>query len=867
MKEVPRQDPGERGSVLSYLPEVERFAGRPAYRWREGVRSRARTWGEMRERAGAAAASLAAAGAGPGDRVLIQGANGPDWVEALLGCFLLRAVAVPLDEETGPEFREKVAGRSEARFMLAPESVEPPPGVERLVLGTWGSAIFESSDEPGAGDTAEIVFTSGTTGDPKGVVLTHGNLMAALRGIERGYRKRRRERWLDLLAPLPFVSTLPLSHMFGQALSVFLPVMMGLTVVFAPPRPREAREAVRRSKAWGLFCVPRLMDLLARDLRRELREAGREAAFDARHDRWRGRPRWLQALAHRAVQRRFGWRFRAFVVGGAPMPPDLRRFWDEMGYLVVVGYGLTETAPIVSVSNPFERGADSVGRPGRAQEVRIGPDGEVLVRGANVTPGYLGDETGEAFEDGWFRTGDVGTLDERGRLHIRGRLKEVIVTPEGENVHARDVEEVLEAQVGVREAAVIGLAVGEGAGERVHAVLLMEEGADAAGVVAAANARLPAKARIRSHTLWPEADFPRTATGKARKPALRAAVEAMQAGGNAAQVLESGAGEVRAMVAALAGVPPGDIQEDTRLAEGLGLGSLDLVELAAQMEEAFGASIAEETLQQATIADLERLAKEAGGGVTISADAAAEAPAAPSRPGALRMPRWARRWPVHILRRVLEEVLVFPFVKIYARPRTEGLEHLDGLDHPFLLVANHHSHMDTGILKAVLPWRLRGRIAPGMTTRHMRLVYGEIDGPRSTYLKQWVERGILELFFHVWPLPETAGFRHSLRYAGELADDGYSLLLFPQGRLQPEGEEGPFREGTGIFARDLRLPVVPAWVEGTGPILPPGARWPRFGRTRARFGPPLRIDPGEDPAAIARRLEEAVMRLGGRPRD
>ena len=136
-----------------------------------------------------------------------------------------------------------------------------------------------------------------------------------------------------------------------------------------------------------------------------------------------------------------------------------------MGYLVVVGYGLTETAPIVSVSNPFERGSESVGRPARNQEVRIGPDGEVLVRGPNVSPGYLGGDEEAAFEDGWFHTGDVGELDDKGRLRIRGRLKEVIVTPEGENVHARDVEAALDSQPTVREAAVIGLPVGEGAGE------------------------------------------------------------------------------------------------------------------------------------------------------------------------------------------------------------------------------------------------------------------------------------------------------------------------------------------------------------------------------------------------------------------
>ncbi len=189
-----------------------------------------------------------------------------------------------------------------------------------------------------------------------------------------------------------------------------------------------------------------------------------------------------------------------------------------------------------------------------------------------------------------------------------------------------------------------------------------------------------------------------------------------------------------------------------------------------------------------------------------------------------------------------------PFVRFYARPRIEGLEHLGEARPPCLFVANHHSYMDTGLFKAILPRALRGRIAPGMTTRYHRVFYGEAEGGPARRLKEWIQVRLVEFFFNAWPLPETAGLRASLAYAGELMDEGFSILIF-------------FRKGIGIFARELRAPVVPAFLEGTAQVLPDGRYWPRSGRTRLILGPPLTIDPAADAADATRQIEAAVRRL------
>ena len=208
--------------------------------------------------------------------------------------------------------------------------------------------------------------------------------------------------------------------------------------------------------------------------------------------------RWWR---YRRVHRAFGLKFWAFVVGAAPLPPELEEFWRRMGFAVVQGYGLTETAPIVTLNHPFKTSKGSVGTPIAGVDIRIAEDGEILVRGENVTSGYYGDAGGAVAADGWLHTGDIGDRDAQGRLFIKGRKKEMIVTPEGLNVFPEDVERVLDALPGVRESAVVG--VTEGAQERVHAVLRLDPGTDLDAIVRAANAQLEDHQRVRTASVWP----------------------------------------------------------------------------------------------------------------------------------------------------------------------------------------------------------------------------------------------------------------------------------------------------------------------------------------------------------------------------
>ena len=318
-------------------------------------------------------------------------------------------------------------------------------------------------------------------------------------------------------------------------------------------------------KISALVAVPKILEVLRDLMVREFPEVN-----DASKARGKWHVRWWR---FRRVHRLFGWKFWCFISGGAPLAPDVEQFWSKLGYLVVQGYGLTETAPIVTVSHPFHNREGTVGKPLAGVELKIADDGEVLVRGENVTKGYFQSpgETAAAFEDGWFHTGDVGELDTEGHLRIRGRKKEMIVTPEGLKVFPEDVEKILNSIPGVRESAVIGT-------DRVHAVLVLDQNAQAEEIVRTANQRLEDQQKIRSITIWPGDELPRTqSTRKLRRSEI---AETIRKGPHAAQPKPEN--ELAALLQKYA--PGRTITPETTLDE-LGLSSLDRVQLMMELEQ------------------------------------------------------------------------------------------------------------------------------------------------------------------------------------------------------------------------------------------------------------------------------------------
>jgi len=536
--------------------------------------------------------------------------------------------------------------------------------------------------------------------------------------------------------------------------------------------------------------------------------------------------------------REHGWRLRALVVGGARLDPDLERAFKDLGYLVVQGYGLTETAPIISVSNPFDDRVGILGRPTRSQEVRIGFDGEILVRGGNVTPGYFDDSaaTSAAFESGWFRTGDLGALEADGSLRFVGRKKDVIVTGEGQNVFPEEVEEVLRRQVGILDACVV--AVPGGKGEEVHAAVIAAPGGDVGSAIAAANEVLAAHQRVRGWSVWGDLDFPRTATGKVLRREVVAALPPAASSGTTSHA----AGPLD-LLRDLAGPAA---RTDQRLGAELGLSSIDVAELASSIEERYQIAIDPSKIHEDTSLD----------------QLLADARSAAVRDEHWVMPRWARGTVARIARGFLQTCVVFPFLRIFVRLEVHGRDRLADLEPPFLLAANHASHLDVPVLLSALPRGLRRRVAVAMQPEYFE-EYLTGRGSLLHRLGQGWGYNLLSLVLHTFPFPRSAAFGVARDYAGSLADEGWAILVFPEGELSRDGAIRGFRTGVGVLARALDLRVVPARLEGLFELLPRGGRFPSGLRrpVRVTWGRPISMVLGEEAGAFGGRLEAGVRGL------
>ena len=869
-----------RQTLTSYLEDFRARGRETAFAHRRGLRRERWSYARVAETADGFARELEARGIEKGERVLFWSENSAEWVAAFFGCLLGGVIVVPLDVESAPDFVGRVSRQTGARLLLRGEDERcrgGAPGVESLRLAELSSIVARHPARPyaaagiGESTTAEIIYTSGTTAEPKGVVLTHGNLLANLLPLEREIKKYL--RWERPVHPVRFLNLLPLGHVFGQFMGIFVPQLLGGEVHFQSSlNPAEITETVRRERVSVVVTVPRVLEVLKDKIERGEESRGRAGKFRralAAAGGWGVVRRWW---AFRRVRREFGWKFWAFVAGGATLAAATEEFWQRLGYAVVQGYGMTETASLISVNHPFKRSRGSIGKTLPGQEVRLDESGEIMVRGANVSPGYWS-AGARAADGGWLRTGDIGELDAAGNLFFKGRKKDVIVTAAGVNIHPADLEAALNAQPEVREGVVVGLDLGRGP-EPVAALVLRDERADegaaaslaAAAAVARANAALSGFQQIRRWLVWHERDFPRTATQKVRKVLVAESLRAQLAGG------ARGGGETSAALAeaiARAGGRAGAAAEGgaglqldraATLETDLKLDSLGRVELLSALEDRYGVEFDESAFTAATtVGDVERMIRAGAGGGTVAGEAGGEFAAAPA---GYPYPRWARRAPATWVRRALLYVVVLPLVWWMARPRVRGAERLQNLRGPALFVADHVTRADQALVLWALPRRFRHRLAIAMEGELLRdWRHGSAGaGPFARFLGL-AQYALVVAFFNVFPLPKHSGFRRSFAYAGESADRGLSLLVFPEGRRSNDGRMGKFMTGTGLLAADLGLPVVPVKLDGLFRLKREARYFARPGELTIRIGEPVVYGRDLSAAEIAADLERRVAEL------
>jgi long-chain acyl-CoA synthetase len=801
----------------------------------DGYRGRSYSYAQVAAMADNLRARFRVQGIGKGDAAMLWSESRAGWVAALWACLADGIILVPVDPQSSAALFQRIMAKAGAKIILIGEHQSPIESAAPIwrvaeIEEATTAVVLNPAPMPNAADIAEIVFTSGTTAEPKGVVITHGNLLANLEPVAGEVAKY--QKYARPFLPLRILNLLPLSHLFGQSLALLIPPLIPTSVVFIRSTgAQEIANQIRSRRVSALVAVPKILEVL-RDLVTHRFPEVNDPALAGGH--------WLKRWwRFRRVHRLLGWKFWCFISGGAPLAPDVEQFWSRLGYLVVQGYGLTETAPIVTLSHPFHVREGTVGKPIGGVELKIANDGEVLVRGANVTSGYYGapEETAAVFEDGWFHTGDIGHLDREGHLQIRGRKKEMIVTPEGLKVFPEDVEKTLLAMDGVRDAAAIGELPRK---DRVHAVLLLEPGVSADEVIRAANLRLEDHQKIRSFSIWTGSELPRTqSTRKLRRAEI---AEAIAKGKS-----DSGPKPEGELAAILEKYAPGRaITPETTLDE-LGLSSLDRVQLMMDLEQKFGARVNEGVFTSAnTVADLAKPA-------AVSADATASEE--------FKFPANNRSLIARTARRLALPYFLLPLARIFAHIRVSGRENLDALPGPVLFASNHQSHFDVPVILAALPARYRYRVSTAMSKEFFD---PHFFPDRHSFGKRFFNTLYYRLstfFFNAFPLPQRhAGAGRAIHYMGELAEEGWSILIFPEGDRTRHGEFLPFQPGVGMIASQLHLPVVPIRLEGLERVLNRDARWPGMGRVKVKIGRPLTLS-GEAFVDLARIVEEAVRSL------
>ena len=492
---------------------------------------------ELARRARIAAWRLRALDLEPGDRILTWSPSTPELPAAYYGAMLARLVIVPLDLRMSADAVETIVRASGARHLILGTGRDAPDpreaGLEHFPTTTVEALCADPAPDdpafpedwearqaawgrPAPDELFELVFTSGTTGTPKGVMLTHDNVVASIESFHR------------IVPPMEhrIVSLLPLSHLLEQAVGLYYALDVGADVLYVRSRnPRVIFDALREHRVTSMVVVPQVLDLFWSAIEREVDKRGRRRTFDQLRGVARRLPVPLRRLLFRSIHAQLGGHFRLFLSSGAFLPPALQQAWEDVGVTVLQGYGATETGT-GSCTTLDDHGPGTVGRVPAGIDMRLDPQtGEIQFRGRTVFSGYweAGDLTAAAFtDDGWYRTGDIGRFDDAGRLILSGRIKDIIVLPNGFNVYPEDIENALRV-AGLRDTVVVETRPG-----RIEAVVLVDPDAtpeafreriDAA--VRAANASLGPNQRIAAWRAWPAEDFPRTHTLKIKRDPIR----------------------------------------------------------------------------------------------------------------------------------------------------------------------------------------------------------------------------------------------------------------------------------------------------------------------------------------------------------
>ena len=799
-----------------------------------------------------------------GDTIAIFSENSPESIAAVLGIIRAGMVAVPLDVQLDDKTLRHTLQDSDARAIITTrkrvDRIEKLDLKERpkLILidagqnddRSWERFIeTEETELPAVSrdDEAVLFYTSGTTGPPKGVPLSHGNIISQLDTAAKVQLITGEDR---VLLPLP------LHHVYPFVIGMLAPLALGLPLILPfSLSGQQLLRALREGETTAIVGVPRLYSALYSGIEARVKSAGciarRLFSIFLATSGFVRKSFGLRAgkLLFRSLHKRFGKNLRLLASGGSALDPKLGSKLEALGWQVAIGYGLTETSPLLTVNLPNKSSRlDTAGKPVADVEIRIDPSalekeeridghevGEVVARGPNVFAGYrnLPDKTDEVFaENRWFRTGDMGYFDNDGNLHLLGRLSTLIKTESGEKIQTEDVETAYAEESAIREIGVL-----EKKGKLVALVVPKQTGSDAKDAVRiaieTASKRLPSHQRISEYAITPDA-LPRTRLGKIQRHRLAERYDQAKEGGEKAPAagpmsIEEMSGEDRALLEDSATQSVWEmlakryrgkrLTPDTSPQFDLGIDSLEWLNLTLEIAESSGVELTDEAIARIeTVRDLLHEVTESSEGESVDPlekpdevlDEKQKQWLEPLGPVAATTARF-----LYAVNRVLMRVIF--------RLRVEGLEHLPE-DEQWVMTSNHASYLDPFAIAALLDWnQLRKTYWAGWT---------------GIVLANPVMR-FLSRLGKILPVEPMRAARSSLAFGATILKNKKNLVWFPEGGLSANGELQDFKPGIGMLLEHFPARVVPVFVHGTHQALPPGKFFPKPHAIYVVFGKAL----------------------------
>lgn len=650
-------------------------------------------------------------------------------------------------------------------------------------------------------------------------------------------------------------------------MGLWVPALLAAEVHFETQlEPARLIETIQSERISLLAAVPRVLDLLRIHL------MSKDATLADALESARGESIWRRWWRFRKLHRAFGFKFWAFVCGGAPLPEKLEQFWNTTGFALIQGYGLTETAALVTLNHPFRIGRGTIGQPLPGREIMIRDDGEIMVRGEMLSTASWQEGRMQSREQDWLATGDLVAKDAAGHLVFKGRKGDIIVLASGMNIHPADVEGTLLKQPGVRDCALIGWQGPLGL-EPVAVIVSSNTEEELQSAIRAANTGLAGYQQIRRWLRWPQLEFPRTSTGKVLRRDISLWAESALS-----QIAPSPAGAhnedpVTELITRITGENASAASDSSLLSEDLHLDSLGRVQLRSAIEQKLGMELPAESLEQAkTLGDLKEIISHPSGDFAPVPATNAEkrsdssqrktAPASATEAQERHVyPRWPWWLPVLVLRVLFLEAVIRPLTWLLANPRVVSSPQPVS-ESPMLIIANHVTSLDGALVLYSLPAKVRRRTAIAMSGEMLLdMRAGRNQGSWLLNALAPLEYWLLTALFNVFPLPRQTGFRASFYHAGAALDRGYSVLIFPEGRRSATGELQPFRAGIGLLAQQSQAAVLPVALIGLGDIKARRTKWFRSGRLAIKVGVAMPYDASRETGELTHTFEIAMRQL------